>query len=99
MMTGVEIWGLEDGWKEIGKVHGLFCKRVIGMPNTAANGACAKELERTNRKEKVVERVLRHWQRLWEMDETGRCIKITKFREREQLTTGYGAYLDKWRRE
>jgi hypothetical protein len=21
MMTGVEIWGLEDGWKEIKKVH------------------------------------------------------------------------------
>jgi hypothetical protein len=26
MMTGVEIWGLEDGWKEIGKAHELFCK-------------------------------------------------------------------------
>jgi hypothetical protein len=26
MMTGVEIWGLEDGWKEVKKVHELFCK-------------------------------------------------------------------------
>jgi hypothetical protein len=26
MMTGVEIWGLEDGWKEIKKAHELFCK-------------------------------------------------------------------------
>jgi hypothetical protein len=58
------------GWKEIGKVHNLFCKSVMGMPNTAANGACVKELGRTNRKEKVIERVLRYWQRLWEMDET-----------------------------
>jgi hypothetical protein len=24
MMTGVEIWGLEDGWKEMGKIHELF---------------------------------------------------------------------------
>jgi hypothetical protein len=71
MMTGVEIWGLKGGWKEIGKVHELFCKRVMGMPNTAANGACVKELGRTNRKEKVVERVLGYWQRLWEMGETG----------------------------
>jgi hypothetical protein len=55
MMTGVEIWGLEDGWKEIGQVHELFCKRIMGMPNTAANGACVKELGRTNRKEKVME--------------------------------------------
>jgi hypothetical protein len=27
------------------------------------------ELGRTNRKEKVVQRALRYWQRLWEMDE------------------------------
>jgi hypothetical protein len=26
MMTAVEIWGLEDGWKETGKFHELFCK-------------------------------------------------------------------------
>jgi hypothetical protein len=69
-MTGMEIWGFEDGWKEIGKVHELFCKTVMGMPNTAANGACVKELGRINRKEKVMERVLRYWQRLWEIDET-----------------------------
>jgi L-lactate utilization protein LutB len=43
----------------------------MGKPNTAANGACVKELGRTNRKEKVMERVLRYWQRLWEMDEVG----------------------------
>jgi hypothetical protein len=69
MMTGVEIWGLVDGWKEVKKVHELFCKRVTGTPNTAANGVCLKELGGTNRKEKVVERVLRYWQRLREMDE------------------------------
>jgi hypothetical protein len=34
----------------------------------AANGACVKVLGRTNRKEKAVEKVLRYWQRLWEMD-------------------------------
>jgi hypothetical protein len=60
----MEIWGLEDGWKEIGKVHELFCKRVMGMPNMATDGACVKVLGRTNRKEKVMERVLRYWQRL-----------------------------------
>jgi hypothetical protein len=67
--SAVEIWGLEDGWKEIKKVHELFCKKVMGTPNTAANGACVKELGRTNRKEKVIERVLRYWQRLRGMDE------------------------------
>jgi hypothetical protein len=28
-----------------------------------------KKLRRTNRKEKVAERVIRYWQRLWEKDE------------------------------
>jgi hypothetical protein len=28
MMTGVEIWGLDDGWRETGKVHEMFCKRI-----------------------------------------------------------------------
>jgi hypothetical protein len=46
--------------EEIGKVHELFCKRIMVMPNTAANGACVKELGRTNRKEEVMERVRRY---------------------------------------
>jgi hypothetical protein len=46
MMTGMEIWGLDDGWKEIGKVHELCCKRVMRMPATTANGVCARELEK-----------------------------------------------------
>jgi hypothetical protein len=31
----------------------------MGMPSTAANGICARELGRTNRKEKVI-RVLKY---------------------------------------
>jgi hypothetical protein len=69
MMTGVEIWGLEGGWKEIEKVHKMFCKRIFGVPSTASNGTCVRELGRTNRKEKVVERIVKHWKRLWDMDE------------------------------
>jgi hypothetical protein len=42
MMTGVEISGLEDGWKEIGKVHELFCKRVVGVPNSNKWSMCER---------------------------------------------------------
>jgi IS1 family transposase len=36
----------------------------IDTENLAAtNGACVKELGRTNRKEKVVERVFKYWKR------------------------------------
>jgi hypothetical protein len=41
--------------KKQGKVHELFCKRVMGMPSMAANGVCVRELGRTNRKKKVVD--------------------------------------------
>jgi IS1 family transposase len=87
-MTGVEIWGLEDGWKETGKVHELFCKKVMGMPNTAANGACVKEFGRSNRKEKVMKRALRYWQRLWEMDETSLLEDALKQQSLEKGTIG-----------
>jgi hypothetical protein len=70
MMTGVEIWGLDDGWRGIGKVHDMFCKRIMGAPTAATNGACVKELGRTNRKEKVLEKVFKYWRMLLEMEES-----------------------------
>jgi hypothetical protein len=27
MMIVVEIWRLDDGWKQIGRIHELLCKR------------------------------------------------------------------------
>jgi hypothetical protein len=82
----------------------------MGMPSTAANGLCARELGRTNRKEKVI-RVLKYWQRLWEMDETSLLRDALKQQILEKgknwlnkiktgiRKTGYGGYLEKWRRE
>jgi hypothetical protein len=85
MMTGVEIWGSEGGWKEIEKVQDMFCKRIFGVPSTATNGACVRELGRTNRKDKVVERIIKYWKRLWDMDETNLQRKGLK-----QQTIGKG---------
>jgi hypothetical protein len=49
---------------------GLFCKRVRGAQVTSAIGACVRELGRSNRKEKLLERVTEYWLRLLEADET-----------------------------
>jgi hypothetical protein len=49
------------------KVHKMFCNRIFGVPSTAVNEACVRELGRTNRKEKVVERIVKYWKRLWDM--------------------------------
>jgi hypothetical protein len=48
----------------------MFCERIFGVPSTAANGACVRELGRTNRGEKVVERIVKYGHRVWVMDET-----------------------------
>jgi hypothetical protein len=49
-----------------------------------------KELGRTNRKDNVAERILRYWQRLWEMD----GIKTAQFRERKHLAEKIKQELD-----
>jgi cell fate (sporulation/competence/biofilm development) regulator YmcA (YheA/YmcA/DUF963 family) len=46
-----------------------FYLGIWGVSSTAANGACVRELGRTNRKEKVVERIVKYLKRLWDMDE------------------------------
>jgi alcohol dehydrogenase YqhD (iron-dependent ADH family) len=56
----------------------MFCKIIFGVPSTTANGAYVRELGRTNRKEKVVERIVKYWKRLWDMDETSLLRKALK---------------------
>jgi hypothetical protein len=60
--------GIRRGMEK--KAHEMFCKRIYGVPSTATNGACVRELGRTNRREKVVERIVKYWKRLWDTDET-----------------------------
>jgi hypothetical protein len=78
MTTQVGIWGLGGGWKVMKKVHEMFCKRISGIPSTAVNGVCVRELGRTNRREKLVERIIKYWTRLWEMDKTSLLTNALK---------------------
>jgi hypothetical protein len=38
IMYGVELWGLDEAWKEVDRIHGRFCKKILGLPRCAANG-------------------------------------------------------------
>jgi hypothetical protein len=38
VMYCAELWGLDEAWKEIDKVHGRFCKKLLRFPRCAANG-------------------------------------------------------------
>jgi hypothetical protein len=40
MMYGAEIWGLDEGWKEINIIHSRLCKKILGIPRFAANRVC-----------------------------------------------------------
>jgi hypothetical protein len=65
MVTGVEISGLGEGWEKTEKDHEMFCNRIFRIPRTTANGGCVRELGRTKRREKVVERIIKYRKRLW----------------------------------
>jgi hypothetical protein len=42
----VELWGPYEAWKISAKVHGRFCKKLLGLPRCAANGMAEMELGR-----------------------------------------------------
>jgi hypothetical protein len=52
-----------DAWKEIDKIHGRFCKKILGVPRCAANGAAEIELGR-DRRGKTMSLTLKYWQRI-----------------------------------
>jgi hypothetical protein len=68
MMCDIELWGVYDAWTEIDKIHGRFCKKILGVPRCAANGAAEIELGRDRRRGKIISLTLKYWQRILRMD-------------------------------
>jgi hypothetical protein len=62
-MYGIEMWGLEGGWKEIDNIHSRFCKIIIAMPSSGANNMAQLELGR-DRRGKVLSMIAKYWLRL-----------------------------------
>jgi hypothetical protein len=42
----VEIWGLNGAWKDVDKVHGRLCKKLMALTICATNGFAEMELGR-----------------------------------------------------
>jgi hypothetical protein len=61
IMYGIEIWGLNGAWKEVDKMDSIFCIRIIGISNCAANGFAEMELGRESRRSKCLGRILKYW--------------------------------------
>jgi hypothetical protein len=68
MIYGIEMWGLEGGWKQIDNIHSRFCKVTLGMPRSAANNAAELELGKVSRRGNVLNRITKYWLRLLDMD-------------------------------
>jgi hypothetical protein len=75
MLYGVEIWGLEGGWKQIDRIHNKLCKVILGMPRLTANNVAEIELGRVSRRGKVLSRITKFWLRLLRLD-SSELIKL-----------------------
>jgi hypothetical protein len=53
-MYGVEIWGLEEGWKRTDVIQGRVFKKVLRIPRFIANGVAELELRTNSRTGKVL---------------------------------------------
>jgi hypothetical protein len=63
--TRCEIWSLEDGWKKVGKVYELFCKRVMGGVSAISEwclyedtGEGKQETERNSESNEILAEIL-----------------------------------------
>jgi hypothetical protein len=67
-MYGVELWGLDEAWKEVDRIHRQLCKKTLGLPRCAVNGMAEMELGRDSKRGKVMWLAVKYWQRMMHMD-------------------------------
>jgi hypothetical protein len=67
-MYGVEAWGVDEAWKEVDRIYGRFCKKILGLPKCLVNGMAEIELGRESRREKAMWLTVQYWQRIIHMD-------------------------------
>jgi hypothetical protein len=70
-MYGIEIWKLNGTWEEVDKVHSRFCKRIIGIPNYAANGFVEMELGKERRRGRCLGQILKYWYHVMCLEKEG----------------------------
>lgn len=68
IMYGIEVWGLNEAWKDLDKFHSRFFKKLMGLPNCAASGFAETELSRESRRGKYVEQIVKYWYRIMCLD-------------------------------
>jgi hypothetical protein len=68
IMYGVELWVLDRAWKEADRIHGRFCKKILGLPRCTDNGVAEMELGRDSRRGKAMWLAVKYRQRIMLID-------------------------------
>jgi hypothetical protein len=68
IMHGIELRGLDEAWKDVDRIHGRFCKKILRLPRCAANGVAEMELGRYSGRGKAMWLAVKYWQRIMHMD-------------------------------
>jgi hypothetical protein len=68
IVYGVELWGLDEAWKEVERIHGRFCKKILRLPRCVANGMAEMEVGRHSRRGKAMWLAVQYWKRIMHMD-------------------------------
>jgi hypothetical protein len=61
-MYDVELWGLDEAWKEVGRIHGRFWNKILDLPMCAVNVMAEMELGRDSRRGKAIWLTFKYWQ-------------------------------------
>jgi hypothetical protein len=64
-MYGIHVSRLSKAWKEVGNIHRRFYKKLMGVPNCAANGFADIELGRESRRGKST---VKYWYQIMCLD-------------------------------
>jgi hypothetical protein len=59
IVYGIEVWGLNGAWKEVDKVHSIFCKKRYAK--LCSKWIAEMELGRESRRSKCLGRILKYW--------------------------------------
>ena len=61
IMYGIEVWECGEARNEFGMIHSRLCKKIMDVPNCAANGFAEIELGRESRRGKCIGRTVKYW--------------------------------------
>jgi hypothetical protein len=60
--------GFEEGWKEIDRIQGGFCRKVLKIPRCTANVVAELELGWDSRRGRILGMAVKYWLRMLSMD-------------------------------